>query len=122
MIKQVIVARTDLDMPIGRIPAQVAHASIAIFLDMGEWDGNNFVIKDVPSDVRYWMEKSFTKVVLKCHSEKALEELEQKAKGLDLPTAMIEDDIGSDYHKMTLGIGPADSKIIDTITGNLKLL
>ena len=44
MIKQVIVARTDLDMPIGRIPAQVAHASIAIFLDMGEWDGNNLTI------------------------------------------------------------------------------
>ena len=122
MVKQVIIARTDLDMSLGRIPAQVAHASIAVFLDMGKWDGDDFTLFEVPSDVKHWMKESFTKVVLKVHSEKELNDLEKKAKEYNLPFAMIEDDIGDDMHKMALAIGPADGYVIDMITGHLKLL
>jgi PTH2 family peptidyl-tRNA hydrolase len=122
MVKQVIIARTDLDMPLGRISAQVAHASIAVFLDMGEWNGDNFKLHNVPKVVQHWMKKSFTKVVVKAHSEKELDDLAEKAKEYDLPFAMISDDIGNDMHKMTLAIGPADGYVIDMITGHLNLL
>ena len=122
MVKQIIIARTDLDMPLGRIPAQVAHASIAVFLDMGEWNGDNFKLHNVPDNVQHWMKESFTKIVLKVHSEKELNDLEEKAKEYKLPFAMISDDIGNDMHKMALAIGPADDYVLDMITGHLKLL
>jgi len=122
MVKQVIIARTDLDMPLGRISAQVAHASIAVFLDMGKWDKDNFTLNSVPKDVQHWMRKSFTKVVVKAHSEKELDDLAEEAKHYDLPFAIISDDIGDNMHKMTLAIGPADAKVIDMITGHLNLL
>ena len=122
MVKQVILARTDLDMSIGRIPAQVAHASIAVFLNMGKWDGDTFSISDVSSDVKHWMQKSFTKVVLKVHSEEELNELELKAKKLQLPTAVIRDDVNRKFEKTAVSIGPADSQVLDMVTGHLKLL
>lgn len=122
MVKQVIIARTDLDMPLGRISAQVAHASIAVFLDMGEWNGDHFKLHNVPQDVQHWMKESFVKVVVKAHSEQELNDLEEKAKEYNLPFAMISDDIGQDIHKMALAIGPADGYVIDMITGHLKLL
>jgi PTH2 family peptidyl-tRNA hydrolase len=122
MVKQVIIARTDLDMPLGRISAQVAHASIAVFLDMGEWNGDNFKLHNVPRDVKHWMQESFVKVVVKAHSEQELNDLEAKAKVYNLPFAMISDDIGQDIHKMALAIGPADGHVIDMITGQLNLL
>ena len=122
MVKQVIIARTDLDMSLGRIPAQVAHASISVFLKMGEWNGDNFKLHNVPDDIQHWMKESFTKIVLKVHSEKELNDLEEKAKEYNLPFAMISDDIGDEMHKMALAIGPADSYVLDGITGHLKLL
>lgn len=123
MVKQIIIARTDLDMPMGRIPAQVAHASIAVFLKMGGWtDSDCFEIANIPADIQHWMKESFTKIVLKVHSEKELNDLEEKAKEYNLPFAMISDDIGDDMHKMALAIGPAESYVLDMITGHLKLL
>jgi len=121
MVKQVIIARTDLDMSSGRMPSQVAHASIAVFLDMGKWDGDNFTLKNVDKDIQYWMKKSFTKVVLKVHSEEELVKLQELAKGLKLPSAMIEDDVMGRVEKTALAIGPALVEDIDAITGKLFL-
>ena len=121
MVKQVIAVRTDLDMPIGRIPAQVAHASIAVFLNMGEWEGNTFTIKDISNPVKHWMKESFTKVVVKVHSKEELEKLARKARDRGLLNVLISDNIGKTFHTMALAIGPATSEEIDPITKHLKL-
>ncbi len=122
MVKQVIIVRDDLDMSMGRIPAQVAHASIAVILSFGKWKDDSFSIDNVPLDIQYWMKDSFVKIVLKVHSEEELNELELKAEVLNLPTAMISDTINKKFEKTALAIGPADSKLLDKITGSLFLL
>jgi len=122
MVKQVIIVRTDLDMPLGRISAQAAHASIAVFLDMGKWNKDSFTLNNVPEDIQYWMKESFTKVILKVHSEEELNALAEYAELTNLPYAMISDDIKKKMHKMALAIGPATNDKLDVITKGLKLL
>ena len=121
MIKQVIVVRTDLNMPIGRIPAQVAHASLAVILNMGKFEYSDFCIKDIPSDIYYWMKESFTKIVLKVHSEDQLLDIRDEVKDANIPCALISDDIFGKVEYTALGIGPYDASEIDEITGNLLL-
>jgi PTH2 family peptidyl-tRNA hydrolase len=65
------------------------------------------------------------KVILKVSEEKDLIELHKKAKKEKLPCQLIEDmgltqiEPGS---MTALGIGPAEDRKIDKITGKLKLL
>jgi len=112
-LKQVIVVRTDLKMGKGKLAVQVAHASIAAFLEAG------FFAK------RKWLAQGMKKVVLKVGSEKELLELYEKARKKKLPCALIKDAGLTQLEPGTvtaLGIGPAEDEKIDEITGGLKLL
>jgi PTH2 family peptidyl-tRNA hydrolase len=113
-LKQVIVVRTDLKMGKGKLAAQVAHASLQAFLNCKneEWK-------------RLWLDSGAKKVVLKVKSLKELLEIYQKAKAAGLPVALIIDAGRTQLEPGTItcvGIGPAPSKLIDPITGHLKLL
>lgn len=118
-VKQVLIANMAVPMGIGRLAAQMAHASIAVFLDMGEWvDHDVFEIGNISSDMQYWMKESFTKIACKAWGKTALYDLEQEAIDADIPCALITDD----GHVTALAIGPAESYRIDMITGGLPLL
>jgi len=112
-MKQAILIRTDLKMDKGKIASQSAHASISAFLKSEEVDS------------RIWIREGMKKIVLKVASEKELKEFFKLAKKEKLPCELIMDRGLTQIKPGTitaLGIGPAENKKIDKITGKLKLL
>lgn len=129
-IKQVIVFRKDLKMRAGKMAAQVAHGSMKVFFDMmqknEDSDRATFTINldkgfEVDRDIATWMKSGFKKVCLSCEDEGALLDIYQRAKSLKLPVAIIVDSGRTEFHgkptRTVVAIGPADSEIIDRITG-----
>ncbi len=115
-LKQVIVVRTDIKMSKGKIAAQVAHAAV-------------MASENARRGYPQWWEKWFNgfqkKVVLQVPGEKELLEIYEKARKMNLPTAIVRDKGLTEIPPNTLtavAIGPAPSKEIDKITGSLKLL
>ena len=115
-VKQVILVRKDLDMPPGKLAAQVAHASINAFLAKGQTDYDHEIFK--------WLDTGATKVVLEVQN---LDELVQKiaqANVHGLSTAIVKDEGRTVFNEPTItcgAIGPADSDVINLITGGLLL-
>lgn len=114
--KQVIVVRRDLDMGKGKIAVQVAHAAVSAAEEArrksSEW-------------WRAWLEEGQCKVAVRVGSEQEILELEKKARELRLPFALVTDRGLTQIEPGTitcLGIGPAPSSTVDTLTGNLALL
>lgn len=132
-VKQVIVVRKDLKMPKGKIAAQVAHAAMAVFLNMmDQSDGEDadsdqwsFEVKR-GSAMEQWLTGSFTKPVLACSSEAELLELYQKAQDAGLPCSLITDNGLTVFNGVKtntcIAIGPDYDSNINPITGHLPLL
>jgi PTH2 family peptidyl-tRNA hydrolase len=111
--KQVIVVRKDLNMPAGKLAAQVAHASLSAYLN-------------APSKAREtWSKTGQAKVILKVFSEDELMDVYAEAREWDLPAALITDQGRTVFHGQAthtcVGIGPAPTNFLDKITGHLKL-
>lgn len=114
--KQVIVVRRDLDMGKGKIAVQVAHAAVSAaeesrkkFTDW--WES--------------WLKEGQCKVAVRVDSEEEILQLERRSRELKLPFALISDRGLTQVEPGTitcLGIGPAPSSLLDTLTGNLSLL
>jgi len=112
-MKQVILVRTDLKLPPGKLSAQVSHASLEAAL------------KTSKEKFQKWKQKGSKKVVLSVPSKQDLLNYKQKAEKLRLKTSLIKDAARTvlktpDY--TCLAIGPDKEEIIDKVTGNLKLL
>ncbi len=112
-MKQVIVVRMDLNMPKGKLAAQVAHASV------------DCVLKTDKKTVDEWKREGGMKVVLKGKDLKHLEELRRKAARLKLRSSLVRD-AGHTVLKpgttTCLGIGPDSEDKIDRVTGDLETL
>ena len=124
-VKQVIILRKDLNMRKGKMVAQGAHASMAVFLNRGSDNGAGFCF-NLTDDMREWLEGRFTKICLGVDSLDALLSIHDKAMLQGLPCSLITDagltEFNGEPTMTAIAIGPADSKKIDLITGNLKLL
>jgi len=111
--KQVIVVRDDLNLSRGKLAVQVAHASI-----MG------YELSD-PKEREKWKMEGQKKIVLKVKNLEELMEVFKRAKKEGLPSAYVKDAGLTEVKPGTITavvIGPAPSKRIDKITGNLPLL
>ena len=114
--KQVIIVRPDLKMGKGKIAAQVAHASVSALEKTRAIH---------PEWVSEWLREGQKKVILKVNSEDDLIQIYNSALKMGLPAVAIFDKGLTQLPPNTLttvGIGPAPEKIIDEITGHLKLL
>jgi len=112
-LKQVILVRTDLKLPKGKLAAQVAHASVDA---VGKTDRR--VLDE-------WKGFGAKKVVLKVADDKELFEFETLARTAGLKVALIRDAGRTVLEPGTvtcLGIGPDYESRIDRITGRLKVL
>ena len=112
-LKQIIIARMDLQLPKGKLAAQAAHASV------------DAVLKSDPSMVKTWCKQGMPKIVLKVKDEKELLLYFQKAKDDKLTTSLITDagrTVVEPGTKTCVGIGPDDEEKIDKITGKLPLM
>lgn len=135
--KQVIVVRKDLNMRKGKLAAQVAHASMKVILDrldgltsyddlFGDYitDWRMMTVNDTP--LEKWLKGRFTKIVVSVDSEQQLLEVYDKARLRGIICALITDAGLTEFNGVPTNtccaIGPDYPEIIDTITGDLKLL
>lgn len=111
--KQVIVIRKDLNLSLGKIAVQVAHASVSAYKKANK------------NTVKNWESQGAKKVVLQVNTEKELLDLFENTKKLKLPSALIKDAGLTEIPPGTitcLGIGPEKNEKIDKLTGELPLL
>jgi len=81
--KMVFVVRNDLQMGKGKIAAQCSHAAVMCY--------QNALIAD-QENLDLWEATGTTKVCVKCDGGEAeLKELQQKAKGLGIVSALVRD-------------------------------
>lgn len=114
--KQVIVFRSDLKLGKGKIAAQAGHAAVSAAQDAYArhkkwWET--------------WLFEGQCKIAVKVPSEKELLVLEEQAKDLGLPCALVVDRGLTQVPEGTvtcLGIGPAPAELVDRLTGKLSLL
>lgn len=126
-IKQVIILRKDLNMRKGKMVAQGAHASMKVFFDklVSDKSDNSLVINPITQAEKEWIYGRFTKITVSVNSEQELLEIYEKAKNKNLPVSLILDAGLTEFKEPTytaVAIGPADSEVINTITGHLPLL
>ena len=113
--KLVVVVRDDLEMSIGKLSAQVAHAAVTCALEAKAKKTKWF---------SEWYKEGQRKVVLKVDGVEELRELKDQAARAGLPFALITDAGLTELPPNTttcLGIGPAPAHQIDSITGSLPL-
>lgn len=126
-VKQVIIVRKDLKMPVGKTSAQVAHASMkAIFDTCNLLEGRILFKSQMPEPMYQWLTGIFTKVVLAVNSEEELLELYNKALCAGLICSLVTDAGLTVFNGVPtntcIAIGPEESYKIDAITNHLKLL
>lgn len=137
--KQVLVWRGDVrnttgqKVRTGKIAAQIAHASLAAILSIKRvtYDAFNkrsaVVIPTAEGDaVDSWINGTFTKVCVVADTEEAVKQIYNRARELNIPCSIITDngltEFGGVPTVTCCAVGPWESTVIDTITGELKLL
>lgn len=123
--KQVILIRNDLNISAGKLAAQVAHASLAAFLNREKADplAQELSIHLSEAD-RVWLTHRFTKVCLAVKDETELIYFYEEAKKLGLKCSLIKDAGFTELSEptfTTVGIGPNFNEQINTLTGKLRL-
>ena len=111
-MKQVIAARTDLDMGRGKLAAQVAHASLSAYEDADRRTATE------------WKGEGQKKIVVTVSGERELFEVADRAEREGLPHAVIRDaghtqlDPGT---PTTCAVGPGRDDVVDNVTGDYPL-
>ena len=103
-------------MGVGKKCAQACHASVS------SSDLTREITKKIWKD---WQNSGQKKVVLKIQNLELIKEIYEKVKKKKIPCFLVQDAGLTQLAPGTitaLGIGPALSSDIDTITGDLKLL
>ena len=114
--KLVVAVRRDLDMGKGKIAVQVGHATI---------NAAEEAKRGHPHWWSEWINTGQCKVAVKVDTESDLYRLNEEARRLGLPSAIIRDSGLTQLSPGTatcVGIGPAPADLVDKITGNLPLL
>ena len=114
-VKMVFCVNMDLKMQKGKAAAQVAHAAIKLYKQLLK--SNNKLLDD-------WETTGTKKITLKIKNVKELHDIELKCEKLEVPCATIIDagktQIAAGSETIIALFG--DSKTINQITGQLKLL
>ena len=112
-MKQVIVVNEQLNLPRGKLAAQVAHAAVGAYLVAGQEHRST------------WLSVGMPKVVLRGVSEAHLHDLAAQARAAGLPVFLVEDagrTVVPEGTVTCVGIGPATELALGGITGDLKLV
>tara|TARA_Y100000034_G_scaffold30641_2_gene37446 strand:+ start:270 stop:602 length:333 start_codon:yes stop_codon:yes gene_type:complete len=110
-MKQVILVRSDLKMPKGKMISQCAHASLEAALK-----SNN---------LKQWKNKGTKKVILRVKDRTELLKYHKLAKQHKITNALIKDAAKTFFKRPTitcLAIGPDKEEKVDKVTKELKML
>jgi len=114
--KQCIVIREDLKLSAGKLAVQVAHAAVMAVERAEKMD------KSVVSD---WKREGQKKVILKVPDVPNLFRVREDAERAGIPSAIVADAGLTEIPAGTitaLGLGPASNKVMDKVTGKLRLV
>jgi len=114
--KLVLVVRSDLGMSKGKIAAQCSHATLACYKTLA---------KSNPKLLRHWERTGQAKIAVRCDSEDELLTLQAMAQSLNICARSIQDAGRTQIaagSRTVLGVGPAPVKLVNMVTGKLKLL
>ena len=112
-MKQVMIVRTDLKMGKGKIAAQCCHGSIGSYK------------KSSKEKIRKWENEAYAKVICKVKTEDELLALKNLADKKNIANYLVIDAGRTQIPTSSvtvLALGPDEDKIIDEVTGDLKLL
>lgn len=130
-IRQIIIVRKDLNMSVGKIAAQVAHASLKVILDLMHSSKEDKIINynltiEEDSELELWLSGYFTKIVVGCKNENELLKIYEKAKENNLNCCLITDAGLTEFNNIPTNtcvcIGPHYKYKLDNITKRLRLL
>ncbi|KAI8618373.1 peptidyl-tRNA hydrolase [Chytriomyces sp. MP71] len=111
----VLCVRTDLEMTKGKAAAQCCHATLASVRRIEKTDTKGLT---------KWERYGQAKVTLKCPNEEEMLNLQKKARAMGLVAESIRDagrtQIAANS-RTVLAVGPGPKKLIDEVTGHLKL-
>ena len=129
IVKQVIVARTDLNMRKGKLGAQVGHACMQFIFKDGVWEHNvshSLMETRFDNEQIEWFKTGATKIVVGVGSEKELIDIIVKCRESGLNVHSVTDLGKTEFNgvpTMTCAaIGPHVEAKFAGITDNLKLL
>jgi peptidyl-tRNA hydrolase len=112
-MKQVIIVNDALNLPKGKLAAQVAHGAVAAFL---------IADRQAQQD---WLQSGMPKIVLAAPTEQDLQDLLTRAEAASISAYLVHDagrTVLAEGTVTCLGLGPATDEAIDAVTGDLKLL
>jgi PTH2 family peptidyl-tRNA hydrolase len=130
--KQYLIFNRNLNMPSGKLAAQLSHASMGCVLSLFEKveypEQPDYVIlrnKFNKDSAEYeWMFNKFTKVVLYVKSEEKLKEIYDRAQAENITSVIIKDEGRTFFNEPTItcvGIGPVYPSLVRHIVGKLQL-
>ncbi|XP_043520319.1 peptidyl-tRNA hydrolase 2, mitochondrial-like isoform X1 [Frieseomelitta varia] len=112
--KLILVIRTDLKMGKGKVAAQCAHAAVAAYK----------AAENYPEILHAWEKCGQAKITVKVDSNSALKEIAKQARAVGLLANTIKDAGHTQVKpgsRTVCAIGPGPAKLIDQVTGHLKL-
>jgi PTH2 family peptidyl-tRNA hydrolase len=115
-VKLVCVVNQALKMGKGKVAAQVGHASVEAFLRAGA---------SHPAHVEAWLAAGQKKICVKVPDETHFRVLVEAASAQGVPARIVKDAGHTQIPKgssTVLALGPFDAEVLDSITGDLKLL
>ena len=127
--KQVLIFNRSLNMPAGKLAAQLSHASLGCVLKLfkqSEYPDRTIYGTCLMKDTAeyQWITQEFTKIVCYVKSEEALLKVHANAEAAGLNTVLIKDAGHTFFDKPTytcVGIGPAFDEDLKPVTGKLQL-
>ncbi|ASV44341.1 peptidyl-tRNA hydrolase-like protein [Salicola phage SCTP-2] len=125
--KQVIVVRKDIEMPKGKMAAQVSHASLGCILKVMRQSEDTFHFETKEDcGISNWLNGSFTKITLYCNNLVDMMNIDLQARNAGLVTCVIEDEGRTVFNNeptyTCLGIGPDFVDNFEGITDHLKMI
>jgi peptidyl-tRNA hydrolase len=122
-MKMVLCVRSDLEMGVGKIASQCAHAAVMLCSDHDSSSARGNLL--FASWRAKWHACGATKIVLQVASLLELRSVADAAQLSRLPTAVVADAGRTQIAPGTetvVGVGPAPKSLVDSITGKLRLL
>jgi len=121
--RQIIIMRTDLDMPIGKMISQGAHASEGAITKQ-ENSSENMTMKRFQL-LKDWKQTGKTKIVLGINSLVKLLNIIEKAESIGINTYVVTDEGRTHFDEPTITcacLGIDTKENLDKVTKRLRLL